>query len=195
MRALLAIGLALASVPKANADNVMDFVRVACIPETRFLDVEYAGILDNDMADQHDPSTLGKLRAAWSRNGFHEPGNLNLRCALPDSEYQIVASQRPKGGGMCGGAPDIIFSLLRNGVAMVDHVVFGNSCAGRNAITHVSIGDGRHARHPEVVEICFENANASLRQCRWFLPEESKFPETFPIRQEALEKYLPKPRG
>lgn len=116
------------------ADYTVDFVRISCVPDAQFLDVEYRGI--------HNPAITaltehGTVRPdVLARHGFFSPSKLSYECSLPDSKYTIIATQTGwSERGMCGAAPEIFLSLQRNGEPLLERVVFGSSCFGNPLVT------------------------------------------------------------
>lgn len=192
MRLLLAMLTVLALVPSdANADYAVDFIRISCIREARFLDIEYRDIHNSPVDTEPDPPSA-KRTDIWPRHGFFEPENLKYQCSFPDSRYEIVTAQGPGSNAKtCGAQRDIDFSLLRNGVPVISHVAFGGSCADDNFIRRVSIFDGKAGWHGREVEICFGGKSGS--QCKWFF-DGHLFWEEVPIREESIEKYLSEPQ-
>lgn len=175
----------------AHCDYMVDFIRISCIRETRFLDIEYRPIHNNavDVAPD-DSNTRGK--DIWAKHGFFNPGKLSFECSLPESEYKVVATQNSwSERGMCGTAPEIIFSLYRNNEAIIKNVVFGSSCFGNNSITRISIQDGKRGWYIREAEICFQKlTNESTHKCRWFFEGLGTSIKPFPIEQKSIENII-----
>lgn len=188
MRLLPAILIVLAvPVPDANADYAVDFIRISCIRESRFLDIEYRDIHNTPVDAEPDPPSL-KRKDIWPRHGFFDPENLKYECVFPDSKYEIVTAQGPRSKkAVCGVLRDIDFTLLRNGVPMISHVTFGRSCADANSVARISIYDGKSGWSEHEAEICFDG---KVHKCKWFFAESWG---QFPIGEESIERYLADP--
>ena len=112
---------------QAQADYEADFVRVTCVPQSRYFEIEYKPLHSNvvDGGDHFDSNV-------WAKQGYLSPSKLRYECQLPDSKY-VVTSTKPESGGngMCGADPEIRLNLARNGRLLVKDVVFGGACMGR----------------------------------------------------------------
>lgn len=173
----------------AQADYTVDFVRISCIRDAQFLDVEYRGI--------HNPAitALTENGAAQgdvlARHGFFEPGKLSYECSLPDSKYKIVATQTGwSERGMCGAAPEIILSLYRDGEPLLERVVFGPSCFGNPSVTRITIEDGKQGWYAREAEVCLAGGTSETPgRCVWFF-SDSGDPKRLPIRQADIPGLL-----
>ena len=177
----------------ACADYMYDFIRISCIRETGFLDIEYRPI--HNSAVDAPPLTKGlKAKDIWAQNGFFDPGGLSYGCSLPESEYKLVAKQDSwRERGECASAPEIIFSLYRNGKVLVKDVVFGESCFGRDTITRISIQDGKRGWYQREVQICFgKGRDESNRKCEWFFEGLGASQKPYPIEQGSIADFLKK---
>ena len=171
----------------AQADYTVDFVRISCIHDARFMDIEYRGV--------HNPavtatSELGTIETdAWARNGFFTPEKLLYECALPESKYEIKTTQSSwSERGMCGAAPEITISLYREGEPLVEGVVFGPSCYGHPSITKITIEDGKQGWYTREAEVCFADGSIDgPKKCEWFFSDYGDF-KKFPLRQADVER-------
>ena len=75
-----------------KADYSVDFVRVSCIPETRFFDIEYRAIHNNAVDAPLDSKTVDK-NTVWAKHGFHNPSKLEYVCKVPTSIYTLTTTQ------------------------------------------------------------------------------------------------------
>ena len=184
----------------AFADYSYDFVRISCIKEIQFLDIEYKSIhntaIDSIFADRDSPLKI------WSKHGFFSPKKLYYECPFAHTDtyyssqitYKLVTKQAEGGNGMCGGAPEIFLSLYRNNELFIDNVVFGGSCIGNSSISHIYIS-GVSGKYPEEAQICFQKNSTTgeppQEKCEWFFDNENftKF-KKFPINQEVVNKYF-----
>ncbi|MGN7105077.1 hypothetical protein ACTHR6_25920 [Ralstonia holmesii] len=171
------------------ADYTVDFVRISCIPDAQFLDVEYRGI--------HNPAISaltehGTVRPdVLARHGFFSPSKLSYECSLPDSKYTIIATQTGwSERGMCGAAPEIFLSLQRNGEPLLERVVFGSSCFGNPSVTRITIEDGKQGWYSREAEVCLaRGTDETAGKCVWFFEDYGDF-KKFPIRQGDIQRLL-----
>jgi hypothetical protein len=129
----------------AIADWSMDFVRITCIPEARYFRIEYAPISGSAalLETQSDDKQRSQRMLAWKKHGYYEATNLQYECRLPESTYNISAVQTPESEhGMCMAAPQITLSLFRNGIPILDKVIFGNDCFGGPTVVSTEVTDG-----------------------------------------------------
>lgn len=191
-RLLIAYLMLILVSPTAQADFHYDFVRIACIKATRFLDIEYHPIHNSAVDAEPDEPTKSRFDI-WAKHGFFAPGNLTYKCSLPESEYKVIASQNDWGNGMCGGAPEIYLSLYKNNKPLLNNIVFGGSCFGNHSITKISIQDGKSGWYAREFQICFQSnpsdgGDSGRTNCEWFFDENN-----FPIDQKSMQRFLPKP--
>lgn len=163
------------------ADYMVDFIRVSCIKEMDFLDIEYRPI-HNTTIDAHD---YNNTSAIWAKHGFVTP-NSTKKCVLPNAEYKIVTSQDNWSDGRCGAAPVIRFSLFRNNEPLIQDVIFGDaSCWPYNSITRISIQDVKDNRE---MEVCFQKGEYdSAPKCEWYF-ENTK--EISPFTQKTIDDFF-----
>lgn len=160
------------------ADYMVDFLRVSCIKEMDFLDIEYRPI-HNTTIDAHNHKNT---YTTWAKHGFFEPSNLTKKCVLPNAEYKIVTSQNNWSNGTCGAAPMIHFSLYRNNEPLIQDVIFGDaSCWTYNSITKITIQDIKDHRE---MEVCFQG---STSKCEWYF-ENTK--EISPFTQKTIDNFF-----
>lgn len=128
---LSAAGLLVALQPdSALADWTQDFIRIACIPDARFFKIEYSPMNGGDaFVVTNDKETIRDRFKAWRAGGFFDPSNLKYECKLPQTIYQVIATQPPASErGLCGGAPRITLSVKENGTPLLTNVTFGYDC-------------------------------------------------------------------
>lgn len=128
----------------AFADWPLKLVRIACIPEARFFKIEYAAVNgDSALAEaKYEDAKRRKRLAAWRKHGFFDPSKLKYECKLPESVYQVTATQpEPSEQGMCGGAPSITLSVTKNGKKKLNQVIFGSDCFDRATVSSLTITD------------------------------------------------------
>ena len=137
---IAAFGLALLS-SSAFADWTQDFVRISCIPDGRFLRIEYSPMSGPDvMVAAHEKKEIQARLKAWRKGGFFDPANLKYECKLLESAYQVTANQPPPSErGQCGGAPRITLSVKENGSPLLINVTFGYDCFGGPTVTKLTI--------------------------------------------------------
>lgn len=129
------------SCSSSFADWTQDFVRISCIPDGRFLRVEYTPLSGPDvMVAAHEDKQVKARLQAWRKGGFFDAGNLKYECKLLESSYQITANQPPPAArGQCGGAPRITLSVKENGSPLLNKVTFGYDCFGGPAVTRLTV--------------------------------------------------------
>lgn len=112
-----------------RADWSYDFVRMTCIPESKYLKLESASV-DSEavLAGQEERRGEKQLRA-WQRYGFYVPKHLDSTCRFASGTYRITATATdPQAQGQCGGDPHTTLTVFRDGKPILSGVVFGNSC-------------------------------------------------------------------
>jgi len=181
---------------QAHADFTYDFVRISCIQESEFLDIEYRDI-HNNAVDAVAGDQFKNRFLLWAKHGFFDPRKLSYKCTFTkkdrdstthQSTYKVVTKKAEQGNGPCGGAPEIYLSLYKNDQVLINNVVFGNSnsCYGSPAISRIYIqGQG-----PEEAQICFrKNSNTGEEppkdKCEWSFGKEM-----FPIDQSKVGSFL-----
>lgn len=185
---LLALLLLLLST-SAKADYTVDFVRISCIRDAQFLDVEYRGIHNPAITALTEHDTVRP--DVMARHGFFNPSKLSYECSLPDSKYKVVATQTGwSERGMCGAAPEIVLSLYRDGEPLLERVVFGSSCFGNPSVTRITIEDGKQGWYAREAEICLAGGTSEApAKCVWFFSDYGHF-KKFPIRQTDIQNLL-----
>jgi hypothetical protein len=163
-----------------------NFIRISCIPEAQYLDVEYQAV------EMMKYDATSKSKGIWEKHGFYDPRNLTYKCKLAGVEYKIVTSLGPEGEMQCGGAPEIFFSLFRNGKPMLDDVVFGYSCFRHQSVKNITIQDGRPGWYDRRLEICPLSGDD---KCKYFFDRDGsgKFPVD-PINEKGLEGLFGEPK-
>lgn len=171
------------------ADYTVDFVRISCVPDAQFLDVEYRGIHNPAIAALTEHGTVRP--DVLARHGFFSPSKLSYECSLPDSKYTIIATQTGwSERGMCGAAPEIFLSLQRNGEPLLERVVFGSSCFGNPLVTRITIEDGKQGWYSREAEVCLaRGTDETADKCVWFFEDYGDF-KKFPIRQGDIQRLL-----
>lgn len=169
----------------ARADTMYGFVRIACVPETGLLDIEYRGLHDNVVGragDGKEPEPAGAL----ARSGFLDPRGLTSRCTLGDAAYVVSAARDVRSNRMCGGDPEIYLSVTRNGAAFVTDVAFGDSCHGLPSVSRLTLGDGPTNRRRPEAEICYLAGDGTPSQrCEWVFDDLGR---RFPLDQAAVRR-------
>ena len=171
----------------ARADTTYGFVRIACVPETGLLDIEYRSLHDNVVGHGAGGRAL-EPADALAKNGFFNARGLASRCTLGDSAYAISASQDVRSNRMCGGSPDIYLSVTRNGAPFVTDVVFGESCPGLPSLKRLTLGDGPTNRRRPEAQLCYLTGGARpLEQCEWVFDDLGR---RFPLDQAAVRRFV-----
>lgn len=171
------------------ADFDYQFLRVACIPETGFLDISHQ-FIHNTAID----ASVKNVYQIFEKNGFYIPHKLDIKCKLSEGEYRIVTSQAEIYGGMCGATPEISLSLYRNDKLMIKNLVFGYSCFNNPSVNQIYIQDSKK-EYPTEIEVCLSNNNSDdkLRKekCEWFFDTyKDQYEKMFPLDSKRLENYF-----
>jgi hypothetical protein len=142
LSAVLLLSVAICTCPEARADWTLDLVRISCVKEIGYLTVEVAsanGNLAIHGAIGNTPEWSAALEA-WRRHGFHDPHNLRMTCAFLNTAYTVIVTQSPaRERGMCGAAPPMLLTILRDDVEYVRNVVLGYNCLGGPSIERLDI--------------------------------------------------------
>jgi hypothetical protein len=180
-------------IPLAYADIATGFVRIACVPEHGLLDIEYRSL--HDTVVSASSQTSKKSAASLEKHGFFDPHHLYQKCILNGAEYKITSQQDLPTNRMCGGSPDIHLSVQRNGVALVDDVIFGSSCYGDPSVRLVSLAETNTGKSGREAEICYmrgeKNAKTGTAEnCEWLFDSSGDFLNRFPINKGAIERFI-----
>jgi hypothetical protein len=183
--------MALFSAP-SRADWSIDFVRITCLSEARYLQFESRSIDGNYvLLDTQDGKSFHDERtAAWEKKGYYRPSALTYECKLPDATYTIQASQPPpQASGPCGVSPYVTLTLMRDDRLVLDHVVFGpDTCYGKQGISvsSVEISDGLRGWDRAMTLCLLPEPSPCV-----FLSEQYKdISKAMPIDQESIVRYF-----
>jgi len=131
----------------ASGDQAIQLVRVNCIPEANYFDVEISthhGLEDIDVPVKSPPFKTGMAKTL-AKNGIYFPRKLVYECKLQGATYKIAGYQPlPKPRGQCGASPTPSISLWRNDELWLDSVLFGDDCFGNATVKRIEISRGRH---------------------------------------------------
>lgn len=170
----------------------VEFLRVTCIPETRYLEVEYKAVPSEAVfigASGYEKETKQRLDA-WEKRGYFDPGKFRYECKLPDSTYLITSSQPPGGLGECGAQPRITLNLSRNGEKWLDNVVFGSDCFGGPSVMRISIRDGQEGWDTRNADLCIVPSSNSEISCEYLSETYLGISTVMPLTQDELERYV-----
>jgi hypothetical protein len=169
------------------ADYSVNFLRITCIPETRFFEVEYKAVPGDAVfiGAGFDEKETKKRLDAWEKRGYFDPRDFRCECKLPDSTYVVTSTQPPASErGTCSGAPNITLSLSRNGEKWLDNIIFGSNCPGGPSVTSISIRDGQQGWDARNVELCIASSDDSLGFCDFL--SEGAIATVMPLTQHEL---------
>jgi hypothetical protein len=171
----------------------VEFLRVTCIPETRYLEVEYKAVPSDAVfiGSGFNEKEVKQRLAAWEKRGYFDPGKFRYECRLPDSIYLITINQ-PAGSehGMCGAQPRITLNLSRNGEKWLDNVVFGSDCFGGPSVMRISIRDGQEGWDTRNADLCIVPSSNSEISCEYLSETYSDISRVMPLTQDELERYI-----
>ena len=165
-----------------NADYLVDFVRVSCIPDAKFFDIDYRYI--------HNSATESSGNSDFNENGFRDPREMHFICTFPNVKYLLITKQGPWHSGMCGAAPNIILDLFRNGRQWIEKVNFGSDCGDGPTITRITIFDGEWNKRDGSVEICYKSSTKSGEKCKYYFEVFEKFTSFGPITMSSVREGL-----
>ena len=166
-----------------------DFLRIVCIPETRYFSVEYKYVEAEDALDGASRAEIKAHERAWRRHGYHDAVALNHECRLPESTYQLISrSARSRAGEVC----NIALTLKWNDEVWLDGVLIGPSCGDQASLDSFEIWDGyRTQRKPGLMTLCIKDPStaASGSRCEAFQPHPTQR-HTQILTQDDLEEYV-----
>jgi hypothetical protein len=180
------ITILIIAMQPVRADYMVDFIRIACVQEAGFFELEHRQIHNN-------PAEAASTKA-WARQGFYSPSGLTYECSLGEVKYKVFAKQDSwRERGMCAAAPEVILTVRRNDEVIADKVVLGRSCYGSPTITRISMSEEKRGYFGKEAEICFltKDDNNAEPKCEWFFDGLNGFQNAFPLKQETLsEQFL-----
>jgi hypothetical protein len=113
-----------------------DFIRVTCIPQSNYFDVEDV-VIDSGVTT--DPTFDWSV---WKKLGFYST-NMRYECDLPNHHYVVTSTQpMDSAQGECGAAPSTTLNLTDNGAALMKDVTFGLTCMGVPSVVSIAIVNG-----------------------------------------------------
>ena len=175
------------------ADTSFDFVRITCVPENGLLDAEYRSL--HDSVAGKPGADKSALSAGLSNAGFHRPRGLQITCDLGGVKYVIAAEQDETSNAMCGGSPDIVLNVTRNGIVLFTDVVFGYSCKELPSLMRFTIGDGEKSWRGREMRACYASGDdRDPERCEWTSGPQQAWPAArFPVNQEAIKRIVKRP--
>jgi len=185
-----ALACAVLLIPSAaTCAAASDFLRIACIAETRYFSVEYKRAdIDDDRDGMSDAEVKAESRA-WIRHGYYDPTALNYECLLPESTYRLSAiHSQSRSGEVC----DVAITLMWNDEVGLDGVRIGPRCADDVTLDSFEIWDGRRTvRRPRSMMLCMGASSGSPggRHCEDFRPHPTQR-HTQVLTQRDLEEYV-----
>jgi hypothetical protein len=172
---LIAVAATLLGPVSARADWGFDFVRLACIPESGYLQLEYKVVSGRDVltdAQLDDTKTAERLRA-WERHGFLDPHHLKRTCRLAEATYVIETAQAPPAAsGTCGGAPRIALDVTHNGERLFTDVPLGPNCIRGPGVANVEVSEPPAGWGGRTMTVCVFN-DAEQTRCKYLADDEA----------------------
>lgn len=187
--------------PIALSDQSIDLLRLTCIPELRYFEIEGSSysILAEAIAhgfDSFSPEGVEKRLRILQTHGLYSPRNLKYDCKLPQATFQLVARQPPASErGMCGSSPTASFSLSINGQELFRDVLINEGCFDRPSVASITMSVGKRGWKPAEIVICLKEKPSSEVECKF---SGATFPDEtggemaaygirkFPITQDGL---------
>ena len=189
MRVALAAAIWVFIAVPAWADYAVDFIRLTCVPETRYFELEYRA-LPGDAVFDSGTQTADPL-GAWRRHGYVDPHQLREECRLPDSTFLVTAVQpEDSATGQCGAAPSIHLSLQRNGKPWLDEVTFGADCFGGPTITRIAVRDVAPGWGSLNADVCLAPHGEDTGPCEFLSETYGAIQQVMPITQTDLRGYI-----
>lgn len=195
------------------ADMSIGLLRITCVPELRYFEVEAKSysLLAEAIAhgfENFSPEGVSKRLKLLEQQGLYSPAHLKYTCALPESTYELTATQPPASErGMCGASPTASFSLRVNGKEWFRDVALNEVCLDQASVLSVTISDGKQGwtGRREMI-VCLKEKAAGETKCYFLgLPlsaVNAPIPDSvkeameaipgFPITQESLLKEVRK---
>ncbi len=170
MKHLVMQGVAIALVlacSGAKADQAMEFVRIACIPEALELRIDYAAVVAGDALVGVTTPEQGRNRyRAWADKGFYLPAHLIRTCKLAASTYRVAATQaEPRPSGRCGAAPPIRLSIYQDKETVVKDVTLGDACGDSPNVRSIEIFNGQQGSGNWSWWVCVSPSGDASAKC------------------------------
>jgi hypothetical protein len=181
---LVIIILAVISFPIcAYADQAIDMIKISCIPEANYFDVElkmYHSLVNEDETVVKQPINRTKSKSKiLAKHGIYFPRNLVYECKLPNATYKIKGSQpMPSPRGQCSASPTPSISIWGNGVLWIENVLFGEDCFGNPTIKRIEIADGNMSLYIKI-------SDETL-----FDPILFEYSPSIPVKQDSINKFI-----
>jgi hypothetical protein len=163
----------------ARADQPLELVRITCIPEMRYFEIESKNYPSEattwiwsgfEVKEKDEKAGRQKRWRILKERGLYTTEKLVYLCKLPESTYELVMTKGlTRASGECGGAPTATMNLKRNGQDWVSHVLFGNGdCFKRPTIASLAINDGKEGWDVRNMLVCVKsNQEAAMDDCRY----------------------------
>ena len=177
------------SPAEARADQPLELVRITCIPEMRYFEVESKdypseattwirfGFINGKEKDEK--AGRKKRWKILTARGLYPPEKLAYQCKLPESTYDVtITKPEPQASGACGASPTATINLKRNGQTWISNVLFGNDgCFELPTIASVAINDGKEGWDVRNMLVCVKsNQEGVLDTCKYLTEtDEAKF--------------------
>ena len=173
----------------ASADWSYDFVRMVCVPESGYVQIEYRSVSGPAVLTdaQHDDEKRQERLRIWERHGFLDPHKLNRSCSLRTAGYAIETAQElPLPSGTCGGAPQITLNVKRNGVALFKDVPLGYNCIRGPSVASIEISEPPAGWGTRTMTLCtFDDAEQT--KCKYFSADD--IVKATPITEALVREY------
>jgi hypothetical protein len=174
----------------ACADTSKHMVRIACVPEAGLLDVE-SRLLHDSVSGDPDPDRREERHTRLAQAGFHDPHGLTFSCVLGAVTYVITAEQGQESDSMCGGDPEVVMNVRRDGEAFISNVVFGESCKGLPSVTRFTVGDGPGSWRGRETMVCYSSGKeGETDRCDWTFGSQAEFAKRFPVDEGRIRQIV-----
>lgn len=188
-----------ASSSVALADMSIDLLRITCVPELRYFEIEAKSysILAEAVAhgfESFAPEGINKRLRLLEQQGLYSPTNLKYTCKLPETTYELTATQPPASErGMCGASPTASFSLRANNEEWFRNVLLNEGCFDRPSVLSVTISDGKQGwtGRREMI-VCLKDKSVGASKCHFRglgLPPNAAFMKDFITQENLLKEF------
>jgi hypothetical protein len=176
-----------------RADWTMDFIRITCIPEARYLHVEYKPVNGPAvlMETQFDKDKKKQRLSAWRKHGYYDPSKVEYECRMTNSTYRITSVQPPgRDRGECGVSQSITLSLFRNNKPILDKIIFGDNCFQGPTVHSFEITDGLAGWQSRDMTLCISPKPGERDICQFLSETYDQISKAIPINQGKINKYV-----
>lgn len=178
--------LSVATGSQKNGRSV-DFVRITCIPQLRYFEVE--AVSDPYLKRATEKNGVVTLE----KHGLYSPSNLKYTCVLPESVYELTTTSVSSTDNKTSGtSTTTTFSLRVNEKDWFRNVLLSSNYFDKPSVASVIVSDGKQGwTGKRELLVCLKETELTESKCHfsWLplgdfvTPGEFTY---FPITQESL---------